>query len=326
MKNNKKKNLSEYSIINNYFKKLNLQKKESFDFENDGAYLNFSKKTKIIVTTDSIVEGIDFFPEDKADSIAQKIICSNLSDLSSMGAIPYCYSLSIGLPKKTNKKWLQVFSSKIYKIQKKYKFFLLGGDIAKTKNFVISATFFGKITKGKIIQRNGSKINDDIWVTGSLGNSFIGLMFKKKIIKANNLIKKFFIKKYLFPTPCMIGNKLNFIANSAIDISDGFYGDLDKLLLNKNFGANIDIKSIPILYKLKKLIGKNKIKINKLLSAGDDYEILFTSNPNKRNVINSLSKKNKIKITKVGTIINKKGIYTDGIKLNLNKKSFQYHF
>ena len=124
----------------------------------------------------------------------------------------------------------------------------------------------------------------------------------------------------------MIGNKLNFIANSAIDISDGFYGDLDKLLLNKNFGANIDIKSIPILYKLKKLIGKNKIKINKLLSAGDDYEILFTSNPNKRNVINSLSKKNKIKITKVGTIINKKGIYTDGIKLNLNKKSFQYHF
>ena len=98
MKNNKKKNLSEYSIINNYFKKLNLQKKESFDFENDGAYLNFSKKKKIIVTTDSIVEGIDFFPEDKADSIAQKIICSNLSDLSSMGAIPYCYSLSIGLP------------------------------------------------------------------------------------------------------------------------------------------------------------------------------------------------------------------------------------
>jgi len=326
MKNNKKKNLSEYSIINNYFKKLNLQKKESFDFENDGAYLNFSKKTKIVVTTDSIVEGIDFFPEDKADSIAQKIICSNLSDLSSMGAIPYCYNLSIGLPKKTNKKWLQVFSSKIYKIQKKYKFFLLGGDIAKTKHFVISATFFGKITKGKIIQRNGSKINDDIWVTGSLGNSFIGLMFKKKIIKANNSIKKFFIKKYLFPKPCMIGNKLNFIANSAIDISDGFYGDLDKLLLNNNFGANIDIKSIPILYKLKKLIGKNKIKINKLLSAGDDYEILFTSNPNKRNVINSLSKKNKIKITKVGIIINKKGIYTDGRKLNLNKKSFQYHF
>ena len=124
-------------------------------------------------------------------------------------------------------------------------------------------------------------------------------MFKKKIIKANNLIKKFFIKKYLFPKPCMIGNKLSFIANSAIDISDGFYGDLDKLLFNKNFGANIDIKSIPILHKLKKLIRKNKIKINKLLSAGDDYEILFTSNPNKRNFINALSKKNKIKITKV---------------------------
>ena len=70
----------------------------------------------------------------------------------------------------------------------------------------------------------------------------------------------------------------------------------------------------------------NKITMNKLLSAGDDYEILFTSNPKKRNFINALSKKNKIKITKVGIIINKKGIYTDGKILNISKRSFQYHF
>ena len=70
----------------------------------------------------------------------------------------------------------------------------------------------------------------------------------------------------------------------------------------------------------------HRIKINKLLSAGDDYEILFTSNPKKRNFINALSKKNIINITKVGTIINKKGIYTDGEILNLNKRSFQYYF
>ena len=124
----------------------------------------------------------------------------------------------------------------------------------------------------------------------------------------------------------MIGNKLVLIATSAIDISDGFYGDLNKLILQQNLGANICLESIPILPKLKNLILLNKIKINKLLSAGDDYEILFTSNPKKRNFINALSKKNKINITKVGTIINKKGIYTDGKILNLKKKSFQYNF
>ncbi len=326
MKNNNQKILSENFIINHYLKKLNFKKKESYNFENDGAYLNFSKNEKIVTSTDTIVEGVDFFTNDSADSIAHKIICCNLSDISSMGATPYCFSLSLGLPKKISKKWLHTFSLKILKLQKKYKFFLLGGDIAQTKHIIISATFFGKISKSKIIRRDGAKINDDIWVTGSLGNSFAGLMLKKNIIKENDSIKKFFIKKYLYPNPCMIGNNLRFIATSSIDISDGFFGDLDKLLYPKNLGANINIKSIPILPKLKNLIRLHRIKINKLLSAGDDYEILFTSNAKKRNYINSLSKKIKIKITKVGTIVNKKGIYADGKILNLNKRSFQYHF
>ena len=326
MKNNNQKILSENFIINHYLKKLNFKKKESYNFENDGAYLNFSKNEKIVTSTDTIVEGVDFFTNDSADSIAHKIICYNLSDISSMGATPYCFSLSLGLPKKISKKWLHTFSLKILKLQKKYKFFLLGGDIAQTKHIIISATFFGKISKSKIIRRDGAKINDDIWVTGSLGNSFAGLMLKKNIIKENDSIKKFFIQKYLYPNPCMIGNNLRFIATSSIDISDGFFGDLDKLLYPKNLGANINIKSIPILPKLKNLIRLHRIKINRLLSAGDDYEILFTSNAKRRNYINSLSKKIKIKITKVGTIINKKGIYADGKILNLNKRSFQYHF
>ena len=326
MKNNNQKILSENFIINHYLKKLNFKKKESYNFENDGAYLNVSKNEKIVTSTDTIVEGVDFFTNDSADSIAHKIICYNLSDISSMGATPYCFNLSLGLPKNISKKWLHTFSSKILKLQKKYKFFLLGGDIAQTKHIIISATFFGKISKSKIIRRDGAKINDDIWVTGSLGNSFAGLMLKKNIIKENDSIKKFFIQKYLYPNPCMIGNNLRFIATSSIDISDGFFGDLDKLLYPKNLGANINIKSIPILPKLKNLIRLHRIKINRLLSAGDDYEILFTSNAKRRNYINSLSKKIKIKITKVGTIINKKGIYADGKILNLNKRSFQYHF
>ena len=326
MKNNNQKILSENFIINHYLKKLNFKKKESYNFENDGAYLNVSKNEKIVTSTDTIVEGVDFFTNDSADSIAHKNICYNLSDISSIGAMPYCFSLSLGLPKKISKKWLDTFSLKILKLQKKYKFFLLGGDIAQTKHIIISATFFGKISKSKIIRRDGAKINDDIWVTGSLGNSFAGLMLKKNIIKENDSIKKFFIQKYLYPNPCMIGNNLRFIATSSIDISDGFFGDLDKLLYPKNLGANINIKSIPILPKLKNLIRLHRIKINRLLSAGDDYEILFTSNAKRRNYINSLSKKIKIKITKVGTIINKKGIYADGKILNLNKRSFQYHF
>ena len=80
--------LSEKFIINKFLKKLNLDTVGTFNFENDAAYLNSSQKNKIVVTTDTIVENIDFFKKDPPESIAQKIICCNGSDLSSMGAIP----------------------------------------------------------------------------------------------------------------------------------------------------------------------------------------------------------------------------------------------
>ena len=67
MKNNNQQTLSESFIINNYLKKLNFKKKESFNFENDGAYLNISQNNKIVVSTDTIVESVDFFPNDSAD-------------------------------------------------------------------------------------------------------------------------------------------------------------------------------------------------------------------------------------------------------------------
>ena len=103
-KNNNKQTLSENFIIDNYLKKLNFRKKESFNFENDGAYLNIARDKKIVVSNDTIEEGVDFFSSDSANSIAHKIICYNLSDISSMGAVPYCFNLSLGLPKSINKK------------------------------------------------------------------------------------------------------------------------------------------------------------------------------------------------------------------------------
>ena len=118
MKNKNQQNLSESFIINHYLKKLNFRKKETFNFENDGAYLNASQNNKIVVSNDTIVESVDFFTNDSADSVAHKIICYNLSDISSMGAVPYCFSLSLGLPKKISKKWLHSFSSKVFKLQK----------------------------------------------------------------------------------------------------------------------------------------------------------------------------------------------------------------
>ena len=107
--------LTENQIINNYLSKLNLNKKESLKFNNDAGYLKFNKSNKIIVTNDSILENIDFFKNDDPKSIAQKITTVNLSDLSSMGAKPYCYTLNLCIPKYISIDWINIFTKSLFR-------------------------------------------------------------------------------------------------------------------------------------------------------------------------------------------------------------------
>ena len=143
-----KNNLSEKLIINKYFKKLNFKKKGTFNFENDGAYLELKNKNyKLTVTTDNISENIDFFSDDDPKSIAQKITTVNLSDIFAMGALPHSYLLNLHLPNYINENWLNSFSNHLKKIQNKYGFYLLGGDLSKSNKLIVSSTFFGSIKK-----------------------------------------------------------------------------------------------------------------------------------------------------------------------------------
>ena len=239
-----------------------------------------------------------------------------------MGASPYAYTLSLCLPKNTNDIWLKKFTKKLFFLQKKYNLFLIGGDLSTSHKIIISSNFFGFVPKGKILTRTGAKVNDDIWVTGNIGESSIGLKIKQKKIKINNIDKKYFLQKYLFPKHSPIGNKIINYASSAIDISDGFYGDLENLINEKNIGASIYSNLIPLSNKTKKLIRKKVVNINYLLSAGDDYELIFTANSKKFLKIKQLAKNNNIKITKVGRIIQKKGIYLDNKKIKLLTNHF----
>jgi len=326
MKKNNHNNfkISENYIINKLLINLNFNKKETFNFKNDGAFLKIPNNKQIVVTNDTINESVDFFTTDPADSVANKIICYNLSDISSMGADPYAYTLSLSLPLNIKISWLKKFIKKLYFLQKKYNFFLLGGDLSHSDKIVISSNFFGFVKNGKIIKRTGSSVNDDVWVTGNLGESSLGLSIRKSKIKMNYKDKIFFIKKFLYPTPCMIGEKIINIATSAIDISDGFYGDLENLINENKLGAMIQSNTIPFSNKIKKLINNKHINLDYLLSSGDDYELIFTAHPSKTSIINKISKINNVKITKVGRIIKNRGLFIDGKILKKIKKSFQH--
>jgi len=101
---------------------------------------------------------------------------------------------------------------------------------------------------------------------------------------------------------------------------------LKNLINFKNIGASLETNRIPFSNKAKKLINNKLIDIDSLLSSGDDYELIFTANSNKSLIIKRLSKKNNIKVTKIGKIIRKKGIYFDNKRIKITNKSFQHFF
>ncbi len=319
-----KNNLSEKIIIDNYLKKLNFNKKGTFNFENDGAYLYINNNYKLAITSDTISEGTDFFSKDDPKSIAQKITTVNLSDIFAMGAIPHSYILNLLLPNYVSHKWLAAFSNKLKKIQIKYGFYLLGGDLSKSNKLIISSTFFGYINKNLDVSQNKVNINDDIWITGNVGDSKIGLEILKKKISTNLNLKNYFVKKYLYPLPCDLGPLIAKKSSAIKDISDGLIGDL-KSMLNDSMGALININNVPLSFKAQKIINNKKnIKIENLLNAGDDYGLIIISNKRFRKEIKSIAKKNKVKISCIGKIITESGIHFDSYINMDNIKKFDH--
>ena len=187
------------------------------------------------------------------------------------------------------------------KEQNKYNIFLCGGDtvLSKKLSFTITSIGFSK----KIIFRNKAKLNDDIYVTGNLGDSYIGLKILKKEIKLNKNLEKYFKNRYFLPNLNLnIIKKLPSFANTSIDISDGLIADLEKLINKQKFSYRLLLKNIPISNNLKKLINLKKYEKKSLISNGDDYQILFTANSSKSRIISKISKSSGIKISKIGKI------------------------
>ena len=293
----------EFDLIRKYFSNLSKFNKPSLNLNDD---VFFDKKKGIIISVDTYSLGSHFINFKKPDLVVKKILRSSISDLICKGVKPKFYFVSSSGNKKTfTKKNLSKISKSLQNEQKKYQISLGGGDttFSNKLSFTITSLGYSK----KIIYRNKAKLHDDIYVTGNLGDSFIGLQVLKKKIKVNDKLANFFIKKYYLPDLHIIFAKhLLKIANTSIDISDGLIDDLTKMINRQNLSFQLIEKKIPISNSLIKLIKIKKLKKIKLISNGDDYQVLFTADPNKSRIIKSISYSTGIKISKIGKIVSGK--------------------
>ena len=319
--------MHEFELIKNYFSKISKKNKAALNLEDD---VFFDKKKGLVISVDTYNQGSHFLNFKKPDLVIKKIIRSSISDLICKGVEPKFYFISGSGNKKTfSKKNLSKITISLKQEQKKYKISLSGGDTTFSNKLSFSITSVGY--SKNIIYRNKAKYNDDIYVTGNLGDSFIGLQILKNKIKVSKKIKDYFVNKYYQPDIQMIfTKKLLKYANTSIDISDGLINDLDKMINKQNLSYILYINSIPISQYLAKLIKNKKLDKSKLISNGDDYQVLFTASPKKNRIILNTSKNLGVKITKIGKIYSgsKKSFVIDpkGKQIVINNKGHTHQF
>ena len=317
--------MHEFDLIRKYFSKLSKFNKYSLDLNDD---VFFDKKKSLVISIDTYNEGTHFLDFKKPELVIKKIIRSSISDLICKGVLPKYYFISGSGNKKTfTHKNLSKISNSLKQEQNKYGIFLCGGDTTFSNKLSFSITSVGY--SKNIVYRNKAKYNDDIYVSGNLGDSFIGLKILQNKIKTNKKLKKYFVKKYFEPEiHIKLAKELLKFANSSIDISDGLIDDLRKMLNKQKLSYKIFEENIPVSRNLNTYLKTNNLKKLNFISNGDDYQILFTAGVDKSRIIKSTSKKLGIKISKIGKIrrINEKPVIIDKKgKLLLIKSSGYIH-
>ena len=319
--------MHEFQIMNKYFSKLSKKNKSSLDLNDD---VFFDKQRKLVISVDNYVNGVHFVNFEKPELVIKKIIRSSISDLICKGVDPkYYFIAASGNNKFFSDKNLKKISKSLKDEQKKYKILLCGGDTVLSNKLSFSITSIG--FSSLIIHRNKAKLNDDIYITGELGDSYAGLKILKNQIIVNKNLKNYFVQKYYLPNIHLkLTKKLLSFANTSIDISDGLITDLDKLINKQKLSYKMNLTDIPISRNLEKLITLKKLKKISFISKGDDYQILFTANPSKSRIINKTAQSLGIKISKIGKIcsdLQKSQIIDQkGKKIALKNKGYYHKF
>ena len=319
--------MHEFELIKNYFQKLSKKLPGALNLNDD---VFFDKKNKLVVSVDTYTEGNHFIDFRKPELVIKKIIRSSISDLICKGVQPKYYFVSgSGNKKSFSKSNLSKISKSLNEEQNKYKIFLSGGDTVFSNKLSFTITSIG--FANNIIYRNKAKINDDIYVSGDLGDSYLGLLVLKNKIKLNHLLSKYFTNKYFMPNlQLKLTAHIKKFANTSIDISDGLLADLDKMINAQKLSYKLYLKEIPISKNLKKIIDLKKLSKVNYISNGDDYQVLFTASKDMRRIIKKISIKNRIKLTKIGIIhsAGKKSSIVDhkNEKISLKNKGFFHQF
>lgn len=270
------------------------------------------------LTTDLLAEGVHFDLKSAApESIGYRAAIANLSDLAAMGAVPRYLLISLAIPERVNQPQVYDLYRGMMKACRPYDVALIGGDTSASKaGLFLSLTLLGTTAQHRALFRHGAQVGDEIYVSGTLGDSLAGLRLlahgtssgasEKKPSQLSPFHRQFLIRRHLQPTARVAeGRWLNDgrLASAAIDLSDGLSGDLRHICEESGVGAEVEADHLPLSPACRAYAKACVISpVQLAITGGEDYELLFTASPRSHRTLERQARARGYRITRIGTI------------------------
>lgn len=325
---------AEDRLIATYFRPLATDP-GALGLTDDAAVLSPPAGHDLVLTTDAVIGGIHFFPEDAPDIVAKKALRVNLSDLAAKGAKPLGFLLTLALPEETTETWLERFARGLGLDAKHYECPLLGGDSTRTSGpVVVSITAFGSVPANTMVRRAGALTGDVVMVTGTIGDAALGLELRHSVgaakrWKLDNKQNYHLMHRYLVPQPRnAVAEAIRVHASAAMDVSDGLVGDLTKLCDASGVSAEVEVSRVPLSDAAANVVAKEPAALETALTGGDDYEIVCTVRPERVAAFRAAVEAVGVAVTDIGRITAVKAapsfLDRDGKRMQFEKLSFSH--
>ncbi len=323
--------LSEFAIIKQYFQQSGLCADAThanipLGIGDDCALLSVPAGQQMAVSMDVLVEGVHFPLKANPQLLAQRALAVNLSDLAAMGAKPLGFTLGLTLPS-VDENWLADFSQGLRLSAHKYQCPLFGGNLTRGP-LQICIQVHGLVPTGKALPRSGAKPGDAVYVSGTTGKAGLALDWLKGALPAAtpSQINELEAAYYLPEPRLSLGEALRDIAHAAQDVSDGLLADLAHVALQSQVQIVVEAEAIPLAPVL--LDCKTRAEALLLaLTAGDDYELVFTASADKHEQIMASASAVNVPVTHIGSVLAGSGVLVldaEGQAIQITHKGYDH--
>jgi thiamine-monophosphate kinase len=292
----------------------------AFGLKDDCARLTPAAGYDLVLKIDPIRAGVHFFPDDPPEDIAWKALAVNVSDLAAKGAEPVAYLMALSFPEPPTRSWMTRFAAGLKHAQETFGCTLIGGDTDRAPGpLSIAITVIGQVPTGQMVRRDTAKAGDAIYISGTLGDSGLGLRLHAEAREGRRDLRdrwgivehqaEMLIERYLRPAPrTQLAGFIRQHASASMDISDGLVKDLERMCRASGVGAEVDTALIDFSVPAAYVLTREPTAFSTIISAGDDYEILAAIPQNQIKAVSGKNRHLPVRLQRIGTFTTGSGV------------------